>query len=93
MIEPFDHERPHDARDLVEIRDHSLRRARRLQRAADRDFETIRMAVEARALAGMVREHVCRFEAEVFADDHDRKSFAARRPLASGDVRRDRMVL
>ena len=72
MIETFDDHRFDDARDLVEVNDHPLRGTLGLQRSGDRDVEAVRVAVEPRALSGMMRKHVRRLEPELFSNLHGR---------------------
>jgi len=84
MIEPLDDEGLDDCGDLVEIDDHALRGSAVAERSGERDFEAVRVPVESRALAGMVRQHVGCLEAKMFADLHERARFVKRPEAAYG---------
>jgi hypothetical protein len=59
-----------DARDGVEVLDHPGRRAAPVEWPLEGDLEPVRVPVKARALPGMVREHVSGLEREGLADLH-----------------------
>ncbi len=71
MIEFVDDLGLDDEREIVEIEDHASRGTLGLQRAGNGDFETVRVAVQPRALSRMMREHVRRFKPECFTDLHE----------------------
>lgn len=78
MVQPLEDPRPYDRAYLLEVGDHSARRTAGVQWPRERDVEPVRMTVKARALAGMVRQHVSGFEAELLTnlDGHERRARA-----------------
>jgi hypothetical protein len=93
VIELADDTRLHDACEHVEVNDHAACRAFVLERAVEGDIETIRVPVQPRTLAVMVREHVRRLELERFADLHDKRSSASpRTPPSMLKTNRSRLV-
>ena len=70
MVEVLDDAFAHDARDRVEVFHHTASRAGALQWAAQRDLKPVRMAVQPRALARVVREKVGGLEPKVLTNLH-----------------------
>jgi hypothetical protein len=83
VIERFNDCGAHDAREVIEIDDHAGHGTLGVERPIDGDVDTIRVSVQPRAFSGVMREHVCRFESELFADLHDMRFSVFRRTRPS----------
>ena len=88
MVEYVDDVRSHDCLQRIKILNHTASRPLRLNRTADRDLESVRMAVHPSALAGMVRKYVSRFKAEVLANLHGEFVVSDSRPYGVSPARR-----
>ena len=82
MVEFADHAVFDDARKHVEVDDHPRRWSLGDEWAVKRHVEPVRVAVQPRTFARVIRQHVRGLEFELLADEHDPPEFTARPVMA-----------